>query len=172
MRIFKEVILILFTISIFLFIHDVWVAIEEANSEDLFFPTLFEDDCFYRTIGREIKAEKIISFKCGEEILGGNGMHAEVVIFCDENCISSIKKNWDIERKTIGEIEKNIQRYEWFYSFKDTIIEKYYSKYQKPLNKAIISYYYYFFENPWEEKMLWYDHHSKILWYRKWKLSK
>ncbi len=175
-----------------LLIHDVWIDINHSKSEDLFFPKLFENYCFYSAFDRDIKDEKIIAFECWEEMWGGSRTYAEIIMFCYDGCgpsgdifeyplkitieakklIEKLEKEYQqkyqyVEQKRIEEIEKNPQQYRGFYYFKNILEKEYYRKHQKPLTEAMISHFY----SPsnrkkaqWESGMLWYDYYSKILW--------
>ena len=168
----KEMALILVVVLIFLFLHD-FFNFSHPKSEDLFFPKLYENYCFHLTFERYIRDEKIISFECFEDMWHATGMSSEMLIFCYKGCDSSgdiIKYRNQIIQKPITEIEKQSQQYGGFSYFKRILKQEYYSKRQEPLTKAIISYFKYTANRRqplWEADMMWYDHHSKILWYRK-----
>jgi len=173
MKILQEVIFILLFVLICLFIHDYFTF--HPKSEELFFPKLFENECFYLAFDRDIRGEKIISFECSEEMWGGSGTYAEIIMFCYERCGASgeifSSGSWmDINQKPIAEIEKYSQQYGGFNYFKSILKKEYYRKHQKSLTEAVISH---FYDPPnreeaqWGRKMLWYDHNSKILWYER-----
>jgi len=159
-----------------MFLHDIWITLGETTSTELFFPKLHENDCFYLAFDRDIKDEKIIFFECSIEMWGGSDTSSEIIMFCPKGCNSGeifLSGPWmNINQKSIAEIEKDSQQYEYFSSFKTILIEKYYHKYQKPLTEAVISYFYYSSypeKTQWEQERLWYDHNSKILWYERYK---
>jgi len=168
---FVFVVFIIFFVLTGLILHDLWITLGEADSKDLFFPKLFENNCFQTAFNTNIKDEKIIYFNCSEEAWGGNRWYSEIVMFCNEECFSSkdiFKYPMDIQRKQIEEIEKEFQAQEFpqydFIFFKKTLENEYYKRNQKPLTEAIISHFHYESSN-WDKEILWYDYNSKICWY-------
>jgi len=176
MKIFEEIlkvvvvsVVILLFVFVCLFIHDVWIDINHSKSEKLFFPKLFENDCFNQAFDRDIKDEKIIAFDCWAEMWGGNQWRYEIITFCDERCFSSTEIfKHSTGQESIKELEKFFSLDDndkfiflksEFYFFKKTLENEYYRKYQKPFAEAIISHSIYY------DSWAWYDHNSKICWY-------
>jgi len=173
MKTFRNIVFIFLLVLVGLFLHDIWITLGDTTSTELFFPKLHENRCFYLAFDRDIKDEKIIFFTCGSDAWGGSNTSSEIIMFCPKGCnLGEIFPWMNINQKSIAEIEKNSQQYEYFSYFKTILKKEYYHKHQKPLTEAVISYFYYSSgpeETQWEQEMLWYDHNSKILWYEGYK---
>ncbi len=162
MKNFRKIISGFSLVLICLFILDFCSGFSHPKSENLFFPSLYEDYCFRLAFDRDIKDEKIISFECYQDMWHATGRYVDIALFCYEDCVSKgiLTYRMDIEQKSIAEIEALSQEYEGFFYFQKILKQEFYDKRKEPLTKARISHLHLPF-NPKEPKfgldVLWYS---------------
>jgi len=153
-KIIKPVVIFAVIMSCFL-VHDLFT---EPTSDKLFFPFLFENDCFHQIFGKDITDEEIISFECFTEWWWGNDHYYEIAFFCDEQCFYSLFDDLDfrsLSRSEIGQIKEKSVPFSYFI-FKGRL-EKHYGK--EKVNQVVI---YYFYDKGWSGERLWYEPDSGL----------
>jgi len=155
-KIIKPVVIFAVIIGSFL-VHDLFT---ELSSDKLFFPFLFENDCFHQIFGKDITDEEIISFECFTESWWGNDSSNEIAFFCDEQCFLSLfgSEYQVLKQSKIGQIEEKSFPPTHLYSTFKRRLEKHYGK--KKVNQVVI--YYFFHDEDLSGEELWYEPDSKL----------
>jgi len=154
-KIIKPVVIFAAIMGCFL-VHDLFT---EPSSDKLFFPFLFENDCFHQIFGKDITDEEIISFECFTESWWGNDSSNEIALFCDEQCFSSL---FDLDLQSlpqskIGQIKEKSLPPTFLYTTFKRRLEKHYGK--EKVNQVVI---YYFYNEGLSGEELWYEPDSKL----------
>ena len=102
----KKIIKFVLILVFIMFVHDLF---SDLSSEKLFFPKLFENDCFHQIFDKNITDEKIISFNCYTQWWWwGSDEFYKIAFFCDKQCFSSLFEfeYQMLEQSKMGEIKE------------------------------------------------------------------
>ncbi|MEK8022112.1 MAG: hypothetical protein VSS75_034985 [Candidatus Parabeggiatoa sp.] len=156
----KKIIKFTFILAIIIFAHD--LLFSELSSEKLFFPKLFENDCFHQIFEKDITDEKIISYNCFSE-LWTSGWYYEIAFFCDEQCVFSLFEfeHQKLQQSEIGKIDHKSISSNFLYAQFKRLLEKHYGA--KKANKIVIYYSLYNEDSRGDE--LWYEPDSQLCLY-------
>jgi len=157
-KIIKPVVIFAVIMSCFL-VHDLFT---EPSSDKLFFPFLFENDCFRQIFEKDITNEKIISFECSTQWWWGNESYYEIAFFCDEPCFLSLfgSEYQVLKPSQIGQIKDQYPASTISYTFHKQL-EKHHGR--KKVNQVVI--YYFLHHEDSSGGGIWYEPDSQLCLY-------